>query len=509
MDVQLLNRTGLALIVGIGNYNYKDQDLPYAVNDANCIADKLLNLGFVVNKITDCTAADLMKASKEFGTQLQRYDVGLFYFAGHGLQIEGLNYLTCTDTSFIDDPSTKFTSVCLDHVIGYMQEGTCNINILILDACRDNPYIRKYRGAEDSGLAPIHAPKGTIIAFSTSPGEKAQDYGNGPNSIYTESFLKHIDTANLPIEAFFKRVRTSVYDLSKKNQTSWEHTSLIGDFCFTSGQMIHAVDLHYEDDHIADTKFISSGTEIDEIISGLRSHNWYEQGPAMVRLRSVELSKLDKSTLFLLGRNILQAADGDERNAKRTIGNLATWLMNTYPEKDNHILNGILYEIYFDSEGQFRQSNFKVDLVEYVFALQSNKHFIKSFEFIQDQLRHFPNFIFFIPGIRPDSIAVEVQWELVDQSIGELKLSSHKLVSVKHEGSQIMAPYDDNEFSAVAVKYTQFVHEVRKQLAVPAENLVLSMNAIEKNIKTVTMPWEFRLSKQPLATKNIPVPNLN
>ena len=135
--------------------------------------------------------------------------------------------------------------MALNHVMDRMHKASPRIKILILDACRNNPF-RNARMVATEGLAPIHAPKGSIIAFSTSPGETARDDGFGKNSIYTGALLKHINEPEVPIEAFFKRVRETVSGYTKQKQTSWEHTSLIGEFSFNSGQLTHSEKVPYK-----------------------------------------------------------------------------------------------------------------------------------------------------------------------------------------------------------------------------------------------------------------------
>ena len=195
--------------------------------------------------------------------------------------------------------------------------------------------------------------KGTIIAFSTSPGETAMDGGGSNHSIYTESLLKHIEDKNIQIEDFFKRVRTSVYTLSSGKQLSWEHTSLIGDYYFNSGQLIHAITLPYSKAVVADSQYISDGSEEGQIIEKFKSHDWYKQESAFNKFNLLDKSKSDKNVQFLLGRNILQILDGGERTTIAYFRNpgdkLASWTI----KGENHILNGILFEIYFDSNGRF------------------------------------------------------------------------------------------------------------------------------------------------------------
>jgi len=486
-----------ALVIGNAKYVADKDKLVNAVNDAEDFGRKLINLGFIVRTVTDCTDETFDREVRAFGEELKKFDVGLFYFSGHGLQIEGKNYLTSIDTSFADDVSAKHTSYPLDQVIDYMQKANPIIKILILDACRDNPLPNQYRGVSPLGLASVHAPKGTIIAFSTSPGEKAMDYGSGKNSIYTGSLLNHIDDTNIPIEDFFKRVRTSVFTLSNGKQTSWEHTSLIGDFYFNSGQLIHSIELPYKQEYIADENFQSSGSEIDIIIQDLKSHNFYSQKPALERLARIQPNTIDESSLFLIGRNILQTAVGGEFSANSIIKNLDTWLQKYSTGEINHVLNGILFEIYFNSKGQFRQTNFKNELIDEIFKLQTNSKYQASFQFILKQLAPFKDFLYYLPTNPPTALPIEVRFETYEYKFFDDKIHiGHKLISVKHTEIELLEQYKTDDFNAISVTFEQFLRRLHSELCVPKNMLRLSMNAKEEDIKTVSIPWTLKLSRQ-------------
>jgi len=485
----------LALIIGNAEYNQDKDKLVNAVNDANDFSKKLVNLGFVVQKETDCNREQFDRNIRKFGEDLKKFDIGLFYFSGHGLQINGKNYLTAIDTSFADDISAIHTSFPLDEIIDYMQAANPIIKILILDACRDNPLPSQYRGVNLGGLAPVYAPKGSIIAFSTSPGEKAMDYGAGRNSIYTGSLLNHIDDINVPIEDFFKRVRTSVYTLSKGRQTSWEHTSLIGNFFFNSGQLIHSIDLPYKKEHIVDELFESDGSEIQDVIKNLKSHDWYKQSPAINKLDRIDKQSIDESERFLLGRNILQTAIGGEFAANSIIKNLDEWLNGWFTGEENHVLNGILFEIYFNSKGQFRQRDFKAGLIDDVFKLEKNARFKASFEFIKNQLNPFHEYLFYIPSHPPTTLPIELQFEIEKYMRGDTERTAHRLISIKLHDVEVMEPYADNDYDTISVSYENFKEKLRDVLCVPLERLRLSMNIDENELKVIYMPWELKATK--------------
>lgn len=142
---------------------------------------------------------------------------------------------------------------------------------------------------------------------------------------------------------------------------------MIGNFFFNSGQLLHSKNLPYRPDCVADINFTSTGTDIDEIIEQLRSHDWYKQNPAIQKLRYIRLNDIDESSQFLLGRNLLQTADGNEFSAVDIFKRLGNWLERwSTIDGENHVLNGILYEIYFNSKGKFRRNCIKSGLIDNV-----------------------------------------------------------------------------------------------------------------------------------------------
>jgi uncharacterized caspase-like protein len=158
--------------------------------------------------------------------------VGLFFYAGHGIQVNGNNYLIPVDARLQDENDVEYDCVRAGRILGKMESAGTRTNIVILDACRDNPFERSWnRGAQGKGLAFMNAPSGSLIAYATSPGTTAAD-GTGGNGVYTSALLEHIQTPGITIEEVFKRVRTSVRQQSQSKQIPWESTSLEGNFYF-------------------------------------------------------------------------------------------------------------------------------------------------------------------------------------------------------------------------------------------------------------------------------------
>ena len=224
----------LALV--IGNANYKNSNaLRNPINDAEAITSALKELGFTVLKYLNADLKTMKMAMDEFGERLQKYNVGLFYYAGHGMQVKGNNYLIPVDASLKVEQDVDYDCIDAGRLLGKMEAAGSNTNIVILDACRDNPFsrswmVRSTRQGEE-GLAFMNAPSGTIIAYATAPGRIAAD-GTGRNGIYTEAILKYIKAPSIPIEDFFKNVRNEVENKTNRTQTPWESTSLKGNFYF-------------------------------------------------------------------------------------------------------------------------------------------------------------------------------------------------------------------------------------------------------------------------------------
>jgi uncharacterized caspase-like protein len=194
----------------------------------------LKRLGFKVILKTNVRFRDMDSAIREFGRNLARSEVGLFYFAGHGIQVGGVNYLIPVGATIEKEEDVRYETVDAGRVLSEMAYANNGLNIVILDACRNNPFARSFR-SESRGLAIIgHVPKGVFISYATSPGDVAQD-GEGRNSPYTKSLLRYMKQPDLPIESVFKKVRQTLDDETGGKQIPWESSSLKGDFYFVSG----------------------------------------------------------------------------------------------------------------------------------------------------------------------------------------------------------------------------------------------------------------------------------
>lgn len=225
----------LALVIGNSAYT-NTSPLKNPASDAQLISESLRAVGFTVFEYLDLDQKDMKRAVLEFGDLLVSKGpdtVGLFYYSGHGIQANGTNYLLPVDATVKREKDVDIESVRAEAVLQAMEEAGNRLNIVVLDACRNNPFEASYRST-NQGLARMDAPSGTLIAYSTAPGRVASD-GEGRNSPYTFALARAIRTPGLTVEEAFKQVRVRVMERSNDEQVPWESSSLTGAFSFAGG----------------------------------------------------------------------------------------------------------------------------------------------------------------------------------------------------------------------------------------------------------------------------------
>jgi uncharacterized caspase-like protein len=232
-DIQLYKNEKKTALV-IGNGAYKNGPLKNAVNDALDMAATLSGKGFTVILKQNASRTDMRDAIREFATEINQGGVGLFYYSGHGLQVDGVNYLVPVDANIEMKAEVAEECVSAATVLRVMEYSNNRINVIILDACRNSPF-RSFSRSDEKGITKMDPPKGakqgSIIAFATAPGDVASD-GDGRNGFYTSKLLKYINTPGLTLEEVFKKVRIEVSSDSNGQQIPWENNSLTGDFFF-------------------------------------------------------------------------------------------------------------------------------------------------------------------------------------------------------------------------------------------------------------------------------------
>jgi len=227
----------------IGNAAYKAAPLKNPINDAKAVAARLRAMGYTVGLHEDTSLRELIEGLRAFSLRATQAQIRLVFYAGHGVQWRGRNFLLPVDANPQAEDDIARQGVDIGAFIERLSAIPHGINVVVLDACRINPFAGgvivgpdgrrlKFRGSTPPGLAALDAPMGTMIAYSTSPNGVALDNPSGSHNVYTQHLLEHLDTPGLPLEQLFKRVRVGVAEATARVQVPWESSSLTADFCF-------------------------------------------------------------------------------------------------------------------------------------------------------------------------------------------------------------------------------------------------------------------------------------
>ncbi len=228
----------VALVVGMSKYQ-NIHALENPKNDARLIAKTLKDLGFELvggGAQLDLNKPGFDRAVNAFGKQLAGADVAFFYYAGHGLQVRGANWLVPVDANPVNETDLDFQMVDVQLVLKQMEAAGTKLNLVVLDACRNNPFGGRGLRATSGGLAQMQAPEGTLISYATQPGNVAQD-GAGADSPYTLALAETLNTPGMEVRNVFNQVGVKVKKATSGTQQPWLASSPIdGDFYFTGGQ---------------------------------------------------------------------------------------------------------------------------------------------------------------------------------------------------------------------------------------------------------------------------------
>jgi uncharacterized caspase-like protein len=248
----------IALVIGNADYSYGSLKSP--INDAHAIGRSLRDLGFETVIKDNASLRVMLDSMRDFTIKAQNYHIRLFYYAGHGIQFKGRNFLVPIETEIRVEDDIPAKTVDVSEFLDRLGQVRTGLNLVVLDACRNNPFsgqsvigpdgrVVRLRATGTGGLAHIDAPQGTFVAFSTAPGAVAFDGNATGNSLYTKHLVANIGLPNIPVEQLFKRVRVAVSQETKRMQIPWESSSLMADFCFkqTSSGKCGFVDLEGKD----------------------------------------------------------------------------------------------------------------------------------------------------------------------------------------------------------------------------------------------------------------------
>ncbi|MGV0830233.1 caspase family protein [Empedobacter brevis] len=458
----------IAVTVGNNDYCESNSKLDNAINDAYSMNQAFLRLGYQCIHRQNVDLDTFLDLLDELDSLIEK-SIGscsvIFYYAGHGLEFEGENFLVPVDCQLngVSKHTVKRNCILLSEILEIMKKNSEKANILIIDACRKN-----LERGNSLGFAPIHSPKGTLIAFSTSPNEGALDSGYGNNSIYTGALLKYIGRERLSVEELFKKVRKTVYHLSGGRQTTWEHTSLIGDFIFNAGQMVYSLDIPYDEKVVKDSIFISNDEFGNDIVK-LKSYDWYIQNDVLYKYK-LSNKILNKNQLFILGRNYLQCLEGGSFEAEEFFYYLENNLINFFETNFIHFLNGVLFEMYFDSKSELRINTFKNNKFDLVFNVINDTRFKDSFIFIKDLLENYRDDLFFIPFDN----------EIIDVDVFSINIGNYEIIeSIKINSKELLNDFLFNEISG---NINNLKEIISKKYFIPKQYLNINSNIKLTNI---------------------------
>ncbi|NAT15517.1 peptidase C14 [Pseudomonas syringae pv. actinidifoliorum] len=382
--------------------------------------------------------------------------------------------------------------MALDEVIESMEKSGTTTNLIILDACRINPWERRWQRSTGAiGLAPVYVPKGTLIAFATSPGQTAADGRGQRNGKYTSALLQHIGAPDCTIEAMFKRVRNTLSVATKGKQISWEHTSLASEFYFNRsvGSRID----EYSTTALKDALFeYDASKPSHKVIQGLKVQTWSVQERAMLKLEPDFIEKCGKNNLFIVGRNICQAACGHEWTAGRFIREFASKTSGVTAGKRKPLLDGMLFEVFFDKHGNLRK-DFKDGYFSELFDLQRFSSNTASFDFIAECLLPHAHKFHALPG-KTVEVSIDVVLEKRD------KPQCPHVVRICIASGNVLRPEDDEDDDEReepqryrSYRITAFEQRISNQLMIPRHLLSFTYNGMKKP-ETVYAPayWTAR-----------------
>ena len=223
----------VALVIGNADYQHATA-LQNATNDARDIADALNAVGFSVSGYTDLTDEEMGQAVRSFAQDAAGADVALFYYAGHGVQVNGENYLLPVDADIATESQMRYNSLPLGEVMGILEDANPRFKMIFLDACRDNPF-QTWRSSA-GGWATPQGPTGSLISFATSPGDRASDNVSGRNGLFTQAFLENVYTPGLEVTAMMRRIYSRVMEMSDRTQEPWINSSYGDEFYFVPAE---------------------------------------------------------------------------------------------------------------------------------------------------------------------------------------------------------------------------------------------------------------------------------
>ena len=452
----------IALCIGNDAYSILPA-LNCAIADATAMEKELKDLGFDTELRTDLDRTGLADAIFSFADKIENYDAALIYYAGHGFQVDGDNILAPIELDIQARPElVKYNAFPLSELTEVLNRFPNQTKIVILDACRE---IIGHRGAIKD-FAPISAPQGSVIAFATSPGQSSKENVGTGHGYYTEALLKYMSLPRMPIETTFKKVREFLFAKTSGKQIPWEHTSLVGEFYFNPDTIYDGA--AYSLEAYSDNRFrFSTDSKIKGIVDGLKSHSWPQQEPAVRSVNGIDFQTASGNELFVLGRNIYQAADGNCYACHRFIDGFSE--NSKIPTQAKlHILNGMAYEIYFDSSNKIRNL-FKLGYYQKIIDYLEQAEFYGSRDFIAAKLSSVSDRPIYIPGQNEAmEFVIQTHSEDMDRCVDDITYHG-KSVFYDEEGVEKPKTMD---FPKKTTSY-RLMQEIAGKVATPIDRIKL------------------------------------
>jgi len=411
----------LALV--IGNANYDKGELKNPVNDALLIAKTLDSLDFDV--ILDTNIADkrsFKNTIRKFGDKRQDYDVAFIYYAGHGIQVSGENYLLPTKETFASEYDVQDFGISVQDIMRYLTGMTNQVNILILDACRDNPFEKNWnntRSLKGDGLAKIPPPTGSLIAFSTDAGNTAAD-GDSKNSVYCESLCKNMVLENTALDQVFRNVRTDVLNKTNGNQRPMEASQLTGNAFY-----LNPINFNFYIDKINTLILSDKNSEALEISNNLivlfpkKSIGYAKRGHVNFLLTNYKLAEEDYIKAIELNPKEYEAyfyyIRKDNEDDLIDLG--LTDITELYTEKGISgvvvLIDKLIENDPKDTEARIQLARLKSDVGQYKDAINELKYILYNFD--QETLNHYQKKHYLFGNNRSESTlgAIHIQLSYV------------------------------------------------------------------------------------------------
>lgn len=476
----------LAICIGNDHYTGGLPELNGAIRDSDAMGEVLKNLSFEVTIKHDLTVENMGDSIGQFINDLadcEPLEAVIFYYAGHGIEIKGENLLI--PTNFVPQSTssgTRHLGYRVQDLLDQLSEYPNAVKIIILDSCRTSP--DAIRGT-DAKYSAIQAPKNTLIAFATSPGESARERNGG---IYTKKLLEFIQVPREPVETVFKKVRQSMAG-DFGGQIPWEHSSLIDDFQLNPG--IYFDSISYSANALADSAFSCPDDEIKDIIDKLKSYNWYIQEDGIKKLRSITEDTEEPDELLVLGRNLYQAACGNSWASKEFISSFASW-DNLSIKSKCHILNGMAYEIYYNSKNELREI-FKSSYYSEILSLLNHNDFLSCKNYITSLLKCIPERVVYYPSVFERDEELQFKVELSPYNSHALL---YEVSNIKLNGRDIeVKPADEGPHMKLhpcssALEAKQTIRTIiAKSIIAPLDSIdVTIINLPDYNVKNLYLP---------------------